>query len=184
MIFFDCFYHKKTMDEPSPIVQLPSQRIGDDQTKQLYDALTLMRTLAPSLGPHAVVKTDWHRFLDYLSWLCDSKRGGQTVTSIAVEWSEGTAKFWIANNSAHIDRQIAHLNSVLANLAALRSPSDDALEAATRDVFARSITFSRSRVHNYTRKLRQYVVCVEAQICSDGDQCSSCSRKYGKTLHC
>lgn len=172
------------MDEPSPIVRLPSQRVGDDQTKQLYDALTLMRTLAPSLGSHAVGKTNWHRFLDYLCWLCDSKRGGQTVTSIAVEWSEGTAKFWIASNGGDVDKRVAHLNSLLANLAGLQTASDDALEAATRDVFARSINFSRWRVHDYTRKLERYIPRVEAGIYSDGDQCSSHSRKYAKTLHC
>lgn len=168
------------MDGPSLTARVPPQRVREDQTKLLYDALTLMRTLAPSFGSHTVAKTDWHRLLDYLSWLCDSKCGGQTVTSIAVEWSEGTAKFWIASNGANISGHVAHLETLLANLTNLQIASNDVLEAATRDIFIKSTRFSRSRVHNYTRILRRHVACVETDVCSDDDRGSCCSRSTSK----
>lgn len=162
------------MDASSSTVRLSSQRLREYQTEHFYDALTLMRTLTPSFEPHAVAKTDWHRFLDYLSWLCDSKCGGRTVTSIAVEWSEGAARFWVARNGATTGRHVAHLESLLASLVGLNTDSDDTLEAATRSVFVSSIDLSNSRVHNYTRHLRRHVACVERQICSDEDKCSLC----------
>jgi hypothetical protein len=164
------------MDEQTPTVRLPSRQVREDQTKLLYNALTLMRTLTPSFGPRPVRKTNWHRFLDYLSWLCDSKCGGQTVISIAVEWFEGTARFWIATNGPDIDRHVAHLESLLAHLVGIQTASDQALEAATRDIFADSITFNRLRVHDYSRKLRRYMECIEAEVLSVDDRCSSSSR--------
>jgi hypothetical protein len=142
-----------------------------------------MRTLTPSFGPRPVRKTNWHRFLDYLSWLCDSKCGGQTVISIAVESFEGTARFWIASNGAGVDRHVAHLKSLLARLAGLQTASHQGLEAAIQYLFEESITFNRLRVHDYTRKLRRYVELVEAEVCSDDDRCSSSSRKFLKTCN-
>lgn len=139
-----------------------------------------MRTLGPSFGAHTVAKTDRHRLLDHLSWLCDPKCGGQTVISIAVEWSEGAAKFWLASNGADIGRYVAHLKTLLVNLTDLQIASDDVLEAATRDIFIRSTQFSRSRVHNYTRILRKHVACVEAEVYSDDDRGSLCSRSTSK----
>jgi hypothetical protein len=170
------------MDEQTPNMRLPSHRVREDQTKLLYNALTLMRTLTPSFGSRAVPKTNWHRFLDYLSWLCDSKCGGQTVISIAVEWSEATSKFWIASNGANVDRHVAHLKPLLARLAGLQTASDQALEAATRDIFAQSITFNRLRVHDYTRKLRRYMECVKAEICGGDDRGLSSSTKISEDL--
>jgi hypothetical protein len=170
--------YQKIMDEQIPTVRLPSHQVRKDQTKLLYNALTLMRTLTPSFGTRPVAKTNWHRFLDYLSWLCDSKCGGQTVISIAVEWFEGTTKFWIASNGADIDRHVAHLESLLAHLVGIQTASDQALEAATRDMFAESITFNRLRVHDYTRKLRRYMKCIETEVCDVDDRGSSSSRRY------
>jgi hypothetical protein len=66
---------------------------------------------------------------------------------------------------------------LLARLVGLQMASDQALEAATRDVFAKSVTFNRLRVHDYTRKLRRYMECVEAEVCSVDDRGSSSSRK-------
>lgn len=171
---------RETTNEQTPTMRLPSHQVREDQTKLLYDALTLMRTLTPSFGSRPVRKTNWHRFLDHLSWLCDSKCGGQTVISIAVEWSGRTSKFWIASNSAGVDRHVAHLKSILAKLLGLQAASDQALEAATRDIFAESITFNRLRVHDYTRKLRRYVECVKAEVCSGDDRGLSSLRKCPK----
>ena len=158
------------MDQRTPTMRLPSDEVRKDQTRLLYNALTLMRTLTPSFESRPVGKTNWHRFLDYLSWLCDSKCGGRTVISIAVEWSGMTSKFWIASNGADIDRHAEHLRSLLAQLVGLQTASDHTLEAATRDIFAESITFNRLRVHDYTRKLRRYMKCVEAEVCSVDDR--------------
>jgi hypothetical protein len=179
LILFSCSCGTKTiMGELIPTVRLPSHQSWKNQTQLLYNALTLMRTLTPAFGPRPVPKTNWHRFLDYLSWLCDSKCGGQTVISIAVERFEGTAKFWIASNSADIDRHAAHLESLLAHLVGIQTASDQALEAATRDIFEESITFNRLRVHDYTRQLRRYMKFIETEVCSIDDQGASSSRTH------
>ena len=77
-----------------------------------------------------------------------------------------------------IDRHVAHLESLLAHLVGIETASDQALEVATRDIFAESITFNRLRVDDYSRKLRRYMECIEAEVMSVDDRCSSSSRTY------
>jgi hypothetical protein len=43
-------------------------------------------------------RSEWHRFLDGLCFLCDFKRAGKSVVSIGVEQGTGRAIFWITTN--------------------------------------------------------------------------------------
>lgn len=141
-----------------------------DYTRLLYDALALMSTFKPSSGFRSTPKTDWHRFLDYLCWLCDYKRGGQTVTSIATEQTARASIFWIASNGNDIDQPATHLDLILTHLGRLREASEsEAYEIAYR-IYTESITFSRLRVHDYCQKLKRCIAVVEAKICDASDR--------------
>src|SRR5947207_9224995 len=84
-----------------------------DRTERLlhrfYEPLVLLRVLDPTRGvqntnrgPDSTFDTlqDLRRkFLDQLSWTCDYKHGGDTVSAIAAEETPQGTRFWLAANS-------------------------------------------------------------------------------------
>lgn len=145
------------------------QASHNDNIRLFYDILVLMSTLSPSFGSQLVIKTDWHRSLDSLSWLCDFKCGGSTVTSIAVQQLARSSKFWISTNEHHTRQSSAHLELVLAGLARLRGASASSTERVREHILTQSIRLSRLRVNNYCRRLANYIDAVQASGSDSSD---------------
>ena len=158
-----------TMDRKTRTTPLQSREVSDDQIRLLHDALTLMDTLKFSHDYHPVQRTDWQRLLDYLAWLCDFKRGGETVVSIAAEQVAEGSRFWISSNSSRVQQSAAHLRLVLSRLASLRKSSPARQEEVAEVIYSASITFSRLRVHDYCLKLKRFLINAEEACCDISD---------------
>lgn len=96
-----------------------------------------------------------HRFLDNLSWLCDYRTGGRTVSSIAVEETPQGPIYWLAANESPDKKVRDHLERILQQLDSLASSEEaSAVELAIR---RQSIQFSREKVKHYFRQLGKAV---------------------------
>ena len=93
----------------------------------------------------------WRRFLDDMSWLCDNKHGGETVSAVAAQsLSEGT-KFWLASR---YERSFDHLKWVLTKLKAIGGSTDEAALGIGLAIAEKSILFSKDKVKNYLKFLK------------------------------
>ena len=97
-----------------------------------------------------------HRFLDNLSWLCDYRTGGRTVSSIGIEDTPQGPIYWLAANERPNEKVIVHLERILKQLESLKSSqkAPSLLELAIRQ---QSVQFSREKVKHYIRQLGKAV---------------------------
>jgi hypothetical protein len=93
----------------------------------------------------------WRRFLDNLSWLCDNKHGGETVSAVAAQsLSEGT-KFWLVSK---FERSFDHLKWVLFELQTVDGKTDEEASRIGLEIAEKSILFSEDKIDNYLRFLK------------------------------
>ena len=154
------------------------QKIGKprlDATQRLlhrfYEPLILLRILDPTRGEQSTRPTSepkeqsleekWHKFLDQLSWVCDSETGGDTVSAIAAQKTPGGPVFWLAANSNPASKALPHLRWVLKQLESIHDPSPPEIEKLEDDITTRCIEFSKNKVRNYGGRLRCNVRKVE-----------------------
>jgi hypothetical protein len=136
----------------------------DRRLHRFYEPLVLLRILEPTRGSRKhempVESTDesfeksTHKFLDNLSWLCDYRTGGRTVSSIAVEETPQCPIYWLAANESPNKEVRDHLEWILQHLESLASSPPEEVELAIR---RQSIRFSREKVKNYVRQLGKAV---------------------------
>jgi hypothetical protein len=138
-----------------------------DSTERLlhrfYEPLVLLSILEPTRGdlePNSTSRFNtaesynlWHKFLDQISWLCDYKKGGTTVSSIAVQATIQGPTYWLAANSNPSAMAKPHLEWVLGELTNLHNLSPDQLQIVEDEIVARSIAFSSEKIKTYGRLL-------------------------------
>ena len=139
--------------------------------RQFYGTLALLSLLNPSPSrpiPQASLNINsegdekvWHRFLDHLSWLGDSKCGGRTVTAIAAEAAVAGPQFWIGSNTGVSSRTAKHLTWVLQRLEKAETLAAPDLHITIRKIAKESIVFSRVRFNDYLRRLRSTMRAIE-----------------------
>jgi hypothetical protein len=160
--------------ERSDRVSVASQRVGrpwrDPASRLLhrfYEPLVLLEVLDPTRGQNAQSfpdsKSDTsqnlrRKLLDQLSWICDYKRGGESVSAIAAEATPGGTVFWLAANTHPKERVLSHLKWILEQLYQSFGASEQATEELENKITAKCIGFSKEKVRNYSRQLR---ICVE-----------------------
>jgi hypothetical protein len=156
------------------------QRVGkprlDRATRLLhrfYEPLVLLQVLDPTRGEQNAhlfqdsesdTSQDLRRkFLDRLSWMCDYKQGGETVSAIAAQANPEGTIFWLAANNDCTAKALPHLRWILERLEQSFNASDEALEDLENEITAKCIEFSRDKVKNYSRQLRNCVEILAAQ---------------------
>ena len=128
---------------------------------RFYEPLQLLTILNADRGSGEVdlpantqsreIRMIWRRFLDDLSWLCDNKHGGETVSAVAAQsLSEGN-KLWLASR---FERSFNHLKWVLAELKAVDGSTDEEVSMIGMAIAEKSILFSKDKVKNYLRFLK------------------------------
>ena len=128
---------------------------------RFYEPLVLLRILNAARGAGEVelpvdprtrsFQLIWRGFLDNLSWLCDNKHGGETVSSVAAQEIPEGNKFWLVSK---YDQSLDHLQWVLAELNALRDrPDSEKIDSEGR-IAVESICFSKDKINTYARFLR------------------------------
>jgi hypothetical protein len=167
--------------------ELPRFDQIDRRLHCFYEPLVLLRILEPTRGSrkhemplestHESFQTRCHRFLDHLSWLCDYRTGGRTVSSIAVERTPQGPIYWLAANESPDKKVRDHLERILHQLESLASSPEEAsvVELAIR---RQSIQFSREKVKHYLRQLGKSVDHAK------GRMDNHMSAKSGSALAC
>jgi OTT_1508-like deaminase len=138
-----------------------------------YEPLVLLRILEPTRGSrkHEMplessdesFKIRCHRFLDNLSWLCDYRTGGRTVSSIALEETPQGPIYWLAANQSPNKKVRDHLERILQQLESLASSPEKAsvVQLAIR---RQSIQFSREKVKYYVCQLGKAVEHAKSRM--------------------
>jgi hypothetical protein len=139
---------------------------------RFYEPLVLLRVLDPTRGmQNSHLSQDSkpdtlqdlrRKFLDQLSWTCDYKSGGDTVTAIAAEANPEGTIFWLAANTDPTKKVRPHLELILKQLEQSFNASEQETEELELSLTARCIEFSKDRVKYYSRKLCFFIgECVK-----------------------
>ena len=92
------------------------------------------------------------RFLDDLSWLCDNKHGGETVSAVAAQSLPEGTKYWLVSR---YEKSFDHLRWVLTILEAVgRGSSDETVLEYGLAIAEESILFSKDKIKNYLRSFK------------------------------
>jgi hypothetical protein len=138
-----------------------------DPTERLlhrfYEPLVLLRILDPTRGAQNTnmvpdsgsdtLQELRRKFLDQLSWTCDYKHGGHTVSAIAAEATPQGTIFWLAATTNPTQKALPHLEWILKQLEDSSSASEQEREELEGKITARCIEFSKDKVKNYCRQL-------------------------------
>lgn len=53
------------------------------------------------------------KYLDHISWICDYKPGGETVTAISIESIAEGNKYWQSTKEGSVEKSCAHLECLV-----------------------------------------------------------------------
>lgn len=132
---------------------------------RFYEPLTLLYVLDRTQGDHIkragtetssleeISKQELRRrFLDSLSYMCDFKKGGDTVTAIAV--ASGPLRYHMSCNKGPEDKVTKFVKSVLATLATVYSQSAQQRTETENDLLTKCSSFSEARLTAYWKILQ------------------------------
>jgi hypothetical protein len=138
----------------------------DTVASDLYDSLFLQSLLqhasrsysesAYSADARVDERSEWHRFLDGLCFLCDFERAGKSVVSIGVEQGTGSAIFWITTTEPYQESTECHLREIL-HLLTKHSDELSSGDLTVAEVTRHSVERSKNRILDYTKRLERLV---------------------------
>lgn len=127
--------------------------------RRFYEPLILLSVLDPTRGaqrPDLITDRGlqgrqklWRSFLDQLSFLCDAKKGGDTVTAIAAQRTVEHTVFWLASNSNARRKAKNHVEWILSRLNNLYEADLEETVRIENDITTRCIEFSSARINTY-----------------------------------
>ncbi|KAK0612079.1 hypothetical protein B0T14DRAFT_531565 [Immersiella caudata] len=144
--------------------------------------------IAESAGSEAALpssrKQIYFCFVNKLAHICDSRKGGKTVTSFAV-LQPGSIEYRFGSNSRRPSELTKVRNYITGILTTLGEASSDDIKKATKDskqpifcqILAKITLFNRPRIEYYARTLAKQVdFCIDGLEDDDSDEaCSSLS---------
>lgn len=104
----------------------------------------------------------WCCILDELSWLCDYRTGGKSVTSIAAQTTITGNIFWFATNKGLQMPIKQHLQWLLQTLRSYTTDSGRNAQETCRKLFRKSVVFSHRRVQFYQDRLSSLLTCIDS----------------------
>lgn len=139
---------------------------------RLYEPLVLLHVLDTIQGEHIARSKDdlsypdriskdelRRRFLDELSYVCDYKKGGDTMTAIFVSSTPLTYYIATNKNSFHDGRVLRFLRDILQLLAGATKEG----AASERRILKKCTSFSKDRILVYQQFLRTFLEkCLES----------------------
>lgn len=127
--------------------------------RRFYEPLILLSVLDPTRGaqrPDLITDRGlqgrqklWRSFLDQLSFLCDAKKGGDTVTAIAAQRTVEHTVFWLASNSNARRKAKNHVEWILSRLNNLYDVDLEETVRIENNITTRCIEFSSARINTY-----------------------------------
>jgi hypothetical protein len=88
-------------------------------------------------------------FLGQLAYVCDYKKGGDTVTAMALEARPSGVTFWVASNNDLSATTISFLRGIMKTLQSLATCAPEQRVPIEDDIARRSIEFSLKRIKAY-----------------------------------
>jgi len=139
------------------------ESVNSKLLRRFYEPLILLSVLDPTRGaqrPDLITdrglqgrqklwRNFWRNFLDQLSFLCDAKKGGDTVTAIAAQRTVEHTVFWLASNSNARFKAKNHVEWILSRLNDLYDADPEETELIENDITTRCTEFSSARIKTY-----------------------------------
>lgn len=115
--------------------------------------------VTPSLHPQELRRA----FLEQLAYVCDSAKGGDTVTAIALEGHPSSVTYWIASNKGPNEDVVLYVREILKLLGNLSSPSSEGSRKMLEDQIAsKCVQFNVRRIKAYQTLIRKPLkICLE-----------------------
>ena len=154
------------------LVMLPvlGKNRGNRTAEEDFD----MEPEASDLGPDKLRRS----FIRHLAYLCDYEKGGDRTTAIALEQTPQGITYWVASNktpdtkSCGKDRMERFLYDMLANLG---SSSDRGAYQVELAIFEKSVSFSQSRILEYSKLLKSKLnLVLDHPSLLDAEEGESC----------
>lgn len=140
--------------------------------RRFYEPLVLLSVLDPTRGaqrPDLITDRGldeksklWRNYVDQLSFVCDSDKGGDTVTAVAAQQTTEAPIFCLASNSNSRKRARGHLIWIFARLERLHTASSKYTAQLQDEINARCIEFSSERIKIYSTWLLQAIRKVKS----------------------
>jgi hypothetical protein len=94
--------------------------------------------------------------LDRLAYICDFKKGGATVTAIALEHRPAGVVFWVVANENVKDKVVKTLKEILKGLAGLDGTTEDEKPATVEErTFRCAAELGMPRVKTYWQFMQE-----------------------------
>ena len=148
--------------------------VNEKLLRRFYEPLILLSVFDPTRGardgdpPTEPDLRDerklWRDFLDSLALVCDSEKGGDTVTAVAAEQVVGDPLFWLASNSNARLKARDHLLWIFGRLNKLCGARADIQDDVRAEITTRCIQFSAKRVKAYASWLVKSVRKVKQSL--------------------
>ena len=127
---------------------------------RFYEPLVLLRVLDPNRGSRILRfkaepngEEELRRsFIDYVAYICDYEKGGDTVTGAAMQKEPAGVTIWLAANTTIKPKTESFLQDVLDCLAAVSVSNRKCIED---DLAIKIIDFNKKRLQVYRSSLRQ-----------------------------
>jgi hypothetical protein len=86
------------------------------------------------------------QFVRYLSYICDSERGGDKCTAILLRAVPGGLEYWLAGNKSPSDDTVTYVEMILARLNLINRTNMSTVENI---LFETVIKFNHKRIQDY-----------------------------------
>jgi hypothetical protein len=163
-----------TQPGPSPAPQAPRamaqrgpqvldarlEKIQQDEAEKLYPRLLLFEALAgfkdkikqrkPSEDPVCEARRN---FLDSFAYLCDTRKGGATVTATGLQQLQISDFLWLAANEGISDDVLEYAKEVLANLKTVNTENQNELKDRILKMVVQKCT---PRIQFYKNEVRWF----------------------------
>jgi hypothetical protein len=151
-----------TLAKSCELALVPTLPISTVIETQFYGALVLLYTL-DQIQDHHTKRPSYRgglegesselrrSFIDSLAYICDYKKGGDSVTAIAIQRTCQGIKFWVAANQGVKDIVTDFLRDVLQNL---KGASVEYERAIQRSLLPKIVAFNKQRLDFYWMSLQ------------------------------
>ncbi|KAL9623303.1 MAG: hypothetical protein Q9160_002410 [Pyrenula sp. 1 TL-2023] len=164
---------KNATKKPSP--NAPRLEKAQRLLYRFYEPLLLLHTLNPTMGEHSPSIADdepdflttqrlQRRFLEDLAYFCDYKKGGDTVTAIAVEDRPQGPIFWFASNTPKDTKMKGFLEEVLDRLRQSPSSRPNDREDLKVALAHKAIDFGHRRIKSYRSLLGPHLLKASERL--------------------
>jgi hypothetical protein len=139
--------------------------------RQFYESQLLLYVLEKVRGEHKK-RQNYHgeldqdetelrrSFVDKLAYICDFKKGGSTVTALALQKTNQGVVFWLAANETVKSKVVAFLSQVLRLLKQVEGSASR--KATETKLLALIVPFNKERLDYYWSALLKYLpLCIE-----------------------